>query len=185
MLEKLYKNYLLFNKNIPYEEWLQLQISPKEIIISCYMGDIIVTIPYKKVVHRVEITTKKDPKTNQPISVEYDDFEDCHHTFTSNSININRRHMIKLGKYFYIHTLATKDIELFMPYVPVNFTLHYSHLDLTKALEDFVVQFQRFLEKESTTAQCQEFKRTEKGYVYIQKKKKKNYERKPINQENI
>lgn len=148
--------------------------------IQIYMGDIIVSQLHKKKLYSDSTVTKNNKKLN----IKKEEYEYEIHSFNIDKISINRRHLYKNGKYIYIHTLTTKKEELFVPYLPKNCTFKYSTRNYLKALEQFVIDVQRYLEKNSTTAQCKPYVYKEDLGIYepkITHTKKKNYERKPEN----
>lgn len=151
------------------------------ITIKIYMGDIIVSQLHKKKVYSDSTVTKN----NKKINIKNEEYECISHSFNIDKISVNKRHLYKNGKYVYIHSLATKKEELFVPYLMKNCTFKYSTRNYMKALEQFVVDAQRFLEQNSTTAQCKPYLFNEDYGIYMPKithvKKSSKYERKPEN----
>lgn len=149
--------------------------------IQIYMGDIIVSQLHKKKLYSDSTVTKNGKKLN----IKNEDYEYETHSFSIDKISINKRHLYKNGKYVYINSLATKKEELFVPYLMKNCTFKYSTRNYLKALEQFVVDVQRFLEQNSTTAQCKPYLHNEDYDTYTPKithvKKSSKYERKPEN----
>lgn len=149
------------------------------ITIKIYMGDIIVSQLHKKKLYSDSTVTKNNKKLN----VKTEEYEYEIHSFNIDKISVNKRHLYKNGKYVYIHSLATKKEELFVPYLMKNCTFKYSTRNYMKALEQFVVDAQRFLEKYSTTAQVKPYLYNEDYGIYMPKvthvKKSSKYERKP------
>jgi hypothetical protein len=92
------------------------------------------------------------------------------------SIGVNHRHLYIDGKYVYIHTLTSKGVELFTPWVITEYSENYPGMPLEKALEYFVRDYERHLSKESTCARVKQFKLLDDGTYVPIVKERKNYE---------